>query len=35
MAARSTLANLIAGVQVALTQPIQIDDAVVVEGEWG
>ena len=35
MAAKSTLASLIAGVQVALTQPIRIDDAVVVEGEWG
>lgn len=35
MAARSTLSNLIAGVQVALSQPIRIDDAVVVEGEWG
>ena len=35
MAARSTLSNLIAGIQVALTQPIRIEDAVVVEGEWG
>ena len=35
IAARSTFANLIAGLQVALTQPIRIDDAVVVEGEWG
>src|ERR1700687_4701487 len=35
MAARSTLSNLIAGVQVALTQPIRIEDAVVLEGEWG
>jgi small-conductance mechanosensitive channel len=35
MAARSTLSNLIAGVQVALTQPIRIDDAIVLEGEWG
>jgi small-conductance mechanosensitive channel len=35
MAARSTLSNLIAGVQVALTQPIRIEDAIVVEGEWG
>lgn len=32
---RSTLANWIAGVQIALTQPIRVDDAVVVEGEWG
>lgn len=35
MAARPTLGNLIAGIQVALTEPIRIDDAVVVEGEFG
>ena len=35
MAARSTLASLIAGIQIAMTQPIRLDDAVVVEGEWG
>jgi small-conductance mechanosensitive channel len=35
MAARSTFASIIAGLQVALTQPIRIDDYVVVEGEWG
>ena len=35
MAARSTFASVIAGLQVALTQPIRIDDAVIVEGEWG
>lgn len=35
VAARPVLANIIAGVQIALTQPIRIDDAVVVEGEWG
>lgn len=34
-AARPVLANLIAGVQLAVTQPIRIDDAVVVENEWG
>ncbi len=34
-AARSTLGNLAAGMQIALTQPIRLDDAVVVEGEWG
>jgi small-conductance mechanosensitive channel len=27
--------NLIAGVQLAVTQPIRIDDAVIVENEWG
>jgi len=35
MAARPALANLIAGVQIALAQPIRIDDVVIVEGEWG
>ena len=35
MAARPTLSNLIAGVQLAFTQPIRIDDVVIVEGEWG
>jgi small-conductance mechanosensitive channel len=35
MAARSTFAGLIAGLQVALTQPIRLEDSVVVEGEWG
>lgn len=34
-AARPVLENLIAGIQIAITQPIRIDDAVVVEGEWG
>jgi len=34
-AARPVLANLIAGVQIALTQPIRLDDVVIVEGEWG
>ncbi|PWC36118.1 mechanosensitive ion channel domain-containing protein [Azospirillum sp. TSO35-2] len=35
IAARPTIANLIAGIQIALTQPIRIGDSVVVEGEWG
>ncbi len=34
-AARPVLANLIAGVQIALTQPIKIEDVVIVEDEWG
>lgn len=29
------LTNLIAGVQIATDQPIRLDDAVIVEGEWG
>lgn len=35
IAARPVLSNLIAGVQLALTQPIRIDDVLIVEGEWG
>jgi len=35
MAMRPTLASLIAGIQIALTQPIRLDDAVVVENEYG
>lgn len=35
LAARPVLSNLIAGVQLAITQPIRINDAVIVEGEWG
>lgn len=35
MAMRPTLANLVAGIQIALTQPIRLEDAVVVAGEWG
>lgn len=34
-AARPVLGNLIAGLQIALTQPIRIDDVVIVENEWG
>jgi small-conductance mechanosensitive channel len=35
IAARPILGNLLAGLQLALTQPIRLDDVVVVEGEWG
>jgi small-conductance mechanosensitive channel len=35
LAARPILGNLIAGVQLAVTQPIRIDDAVIVENEYG
>lgn len=34
-AARPVLGNLLAGIQIALTQPIRLDDAVVIDGEWG
>jgi small-conductance mechanosensitive channel len=35
IAARPAVSNLIAGLQIALTQPIRIGDAVTVEGQWG
>lgn len=35
LAARPLLSNLIAGMQIAITQPIRIEDAVIVENEWG
>ena len=35
IAAQKTLANLFAGFQIALAQPVRQDDVVVVEGEWG
>jgi small-conductance mechanosensitive channel len=35
LAARPVLENLIAGVQLAMTQPIRLDDAVVIEGQFG
>ncbi len=35
LAARPTFSSLIAGLQIALTEPIRLDDVVIVEGEWG
>ena len=35
LAARPVLGNLIAGLQIALTQPIRLDDVVIMENEWG
>jgi small-conductance mechanosensitive channel len=35
IAAKPALSNLLAGMQIALTEPIRIDDVVIVEGEWG
>jgi small-conductance mechanosensitive channel len=34
-AAQRSLATLFAGIQIAITQPIRLDDVVIVEGEWG
>lgn len=35
IAAQRPISNLLAGFQIAFTQPIRIDDVVIVEGEWG
>jgi len=34
-AAQKTLGNFIAGIQIAIAQPIRLDDVVIIEGEWG
>lgn len=34
-AAKSTVSNFLAGLQIAFTEPIRIDDVVVIQGEWG
>ena len=35
LAAQRALATILAGFQIAITQPIRLDDVVIVEGEWG
>ena len=35
LAAQRSIGTLLAGIQIALTQPIRIDDVVIVENEWG
>lgn len=35
LAAQKTIGTFIAGLQIAFTQPIRLDDVVIVEGEWG
>ena len=35
IAARPVFGSLIAGLQIALTQPIRLDDVVIIEKEWG
>lgn len=35
LAAQRVLGTLLAGLQLAITQPIRLDDVVIVEGEWG
>lgn len=34
-AAKPVLGNLLAGLQLAISQPIRLDDVVIVENEWG
>ena len=34
-AAQKSIATVLAGFQIALTQPIRLDDVVIVENEWG
>jgi small-conductance mechanosensitive channel len=34
-AAQKSLGTLLAGIQIAVSQPIRLDDVVIVEGEWG
>jgi small-conductance mechanosensitive channel len=35
LAAKPVLGNLLAGLQIAVAQPIRIDDVLIVQGEWG
>lgn len=35
LAMKGTLSNLVAGVQIAFTQPFRLGDAVVIQGDWG
>lgn len=35
LAAQKSIANLLAGFQIAFTQPIRLDDALIVNGEYG
>ncbi|HJK95706.1 MAG TPA: mechanosensitive ion channel [Polyangiaceae bacterium LLY-WYZ-14_1] len=35
LAAQKTIASILAGLQLSLTQPVRIGDTVIVEGEWG
>jgi len=34
-AAQKSIATMLAGIQLAITQPIRLDDVVIVENEWG
>ncbi len=34
-AAQKSIGMILAGIQLAITQPVRLDDVVIVEGEWG
>jgi small-conductance mechanosensitive channel len=34
-AAQRGIATVLAGIQIAISQPIRVDDVVIIEGEWG
>jgi len=34
-AAQKSIGMILAGIQIAMTQPIRLDDVVIIEGEWG
>ncbi len=35
VAMKPTFSSLVAGIQIALTQPMRLEDVVIVDGEWG
>ncbi len=35
LAAQRSISNILVGLQIAITQPIRLDDVVIVENEWG
>ena len=35
LAAQKVLGNVLAGIQLAIAQPVRLDDVVIMEGEWG
>jgi small-conductance mechanosensitive channel len=35
LAAQRSIANILVGIQITITQPFRVDDVVVIEGEWG
>lgn len=35
LAAQRAIAAVLAGLQIAITQPIRLDDVLIIEGEWG